>query len=175
VTADTPGSGRDRRLTVWSRRTVLFGASALVAQPALGRDAAPGLDAMGFRALLNQVAKGWNSGDALLAAAAFAEDAIYTEPPDRQRYVGRAALVRFFAGDGQPKRMTMTWHYRAFDDAAQVGFGEYSFALPDDGFQAHGITTVAVRDGLIASWREYQTRSSLPFETFAGGSLLRQP
>jgi uncharacterized protein (TIGR02246 family) len=40
-----------------------------------------------FRQLLQTVADGWNAGDARLAAACFTEDAVYVEPPDRQRYV----------------------------------------------------------------------------------------
>ena len=40
-------------------------------------------------------------------------------------------------------------------------------------FTLHGIAAVEVEDGLISGWREYQYRSELPFEKFAGGSLRR--
>jgi hypothetical protein len=36
-----------------------------------------------FRALLDTVAEGWNTGRADLAASCFAETAVYLEPPDR--------------------------------------------------------------------------------------------
>ena len=40
-------------------------------------------------------------------------------------------------------------------------------------FTLHGITAVEVEDGLISGWREYQYRSEMPFEEFAGGSWRR--
>ena len=124
-----------------------------------------------FRQLLQQVADGWSRGDPRSAAEAFAEVAVYIEPPDRQRYVGREALYAFFHGEGsEPRPMTMTWHAIAFDPASQTGFGEYTFTRP--GRQKHGCAVVAVRSGLIASWREYQYESDQAFEDFAGGSLV---
>jgi len=123
-----------------------------------------------FRGLLDQVATGWNTGDPDLAARAFADDAVYVEPPARQRHVGRQALRDFFHGpDVRPRAMSMTWHAAAFDAARQVGFGEYTFSTA--GFQAHGIVCVTVRDGRIVSWREYQYRSEQPYDEFAGDSL----
>ena len=143
---------------------------AMLADPAHPVEASS--DEATFETLLPQVAEGWNTGDATLAASAFAPDAVYVEPPDRQRHVGRGALFRFFGGgERRPRRMTMAWHHIAFDTRSAVGFGEYTFALPETGFQAHGVTVVAVRDGLIASWREYQYASALTFERFAGESL----
>ncbi|MER2264316.1 nuclear transport factor 2 family protein [Methylobacterium oxalidis] len=128
-----------------------------------------------FCELLDRVARGWNTGDAALAASAFTEDAVYVEPPDRQRYVGRDALFRFFGGGSpKPKRMSMIWHGAAFDAAGRSGFGEYTFALPDDGFQVHGVAAIGVRAALIATWREYQTPSALAFPAFAGDSLPRR-
>jgi len=124
-----------------------------------------------FHQLLKQVADGWSRGDPRSAAEAFAEDAVYVEPPDRQRYVGREALHAFFHGEGSaPRPMAMTWHRVAFDAASQTGFGEYTFSRP--GRQKHGCAVVAVSNGLIASWREYQYESDQAFEDFAGGSLV---
>ena len=37
-----------------------------------------------FRHLLEMLADAWRRGDARAAADCFAEDAVYTEPPDRQ-------------------------------------------------------------------------------------------
>ncbi len=74
----------------------------------------------GFRRLLQTVADGWNAGDARLAAGCFTEDAVYVEPPDRQRYVGRRQLADFF---GRGVEFSMTWHRIVFDDEEKVGFG----------------------------------------------------
>lgn len=122
-----------------------------------------------FRRLLQTVADGWNEGDAPLAAGSFTKDAVYIEPPDRQRYVGRQALEDFF---GRGLKMSMTWHRVAFDEDDQAGFGEYTFSLIGR-VTKHGIVTVEVEDDLITSWREYQYDSELTFEEFAGDSLRR--
>lgn len=120
---------------------------------------------------MERVADGWNRGDPEAAATCFTADAVYVEPPDKQRYVGRDALHGFFRGDGaRPRTMSMTWHHVAFDAGHSTGFGEYTFSIPGR-FQAHGVAAVTVRDGLIASWREYQYPSPLTFAEFAGDSL----
>jgi len=129
------------------------------------------MDAAGFTALLQRVADGWTLGDPAAAADCFAIDAVYVEPPDAQRHVGREDLAAFFHGDGpQPRRMSMTWHHVAYDPETGVGFGEYTFSSPT-GFAAHGVTVVTVIDGRIATWREYQYPSTIPFRDFAGDSL----
>lgn len=122
-----------------------------------------------FRRLLQTVADGWNAGDARMAAECFTEDTVYVEPPDHQRYVGRQQLTAFF---GRGVEFSMTWHRIAFDEEEQAGFGEYTLSVIGE-FTLHGITAVEIGDSLIASWREYQYRSELPFEDFAGGSLRR--
>jgi hypothetical protein len=131
--------------------------------PAAREPATTGMTAPGFRGLLERVAAGWNAGDARAAAAAFAETAVYEEPPAKQIYRGRAALFAFFGGD-QKLPMMMRWHHIAFDETTQTGFGEYTFKLTG---QYHGIVVVRVRDGLITHWREYQYKSDLPYDDFA--------
>jgi ketosteroid isomerase-like protein len=122
------------------------------------------LDAAGFAALANQVADGWNRGDASTAADAFTDDAIYVQPPRLQLYRGRAELFRFFGGDkGRAGAMQMRWHRLAFDAASQSGFGEFSFRY---GSQVHGVAVIKLRGGRIAEWREYWTASELPFAEF---------
>ena len=117
-----------------------------------------------FRALMETVAAGWNAGDARRAADCFTEDAVYSEPPRKQFYRGRVELFEFFGGKEKPDPpMKMTWHHLAFDEAAQVGFGEYTFQLNN---RYHGIVVVRIRDGRIANWREYQYQSPLDWETF---------
>jgi hypothetical protein len=123
----------------------------------------PAMTAPQFRALLERVGTAWTAGDATAAADCFAETAVYEEPPAKQLHRGRAALYQFFGGD-QKLPMKMRWHHIAFDEASQTGFGEYTFKLTG---QYHGIVVVRVRDGRITHWREYQTKSDLPYEEFA--------
>ena len=133
------------------------------------------MDTPGFAALLQQVADGWNLGEPRAAAERFTVDAVYLEPPDAQRHVGRDALASFFHGNGPvPRRMSMTWHHIAYDPDSDMGFGEYSFSIPA-GFAAHGVAVVALRDGQIATWREYQYPSTQSFGDFAGDSLGPSP
>jgi SnoaL-like domain len=121
-----------------------------------------------FRAVLDSVAAGWNSGRADLAANCFAASAVYVEPPDRQLYRGRAAIRDFFAESVQPVRPDrMQWHTVAFDSAGQVGFGEYTYR----GRQYyHGIVVLQMDAGLIGMWREYQYASPLSREEFIAPS-----
>lgn len=116
-----------------------------------------------FEALMRSVAAGWNEGDARKAADCYTEDAVYTEPPDKQVYRGREALYAFFK-DVRPAPPTrMVWHHLAFDAREQVGFGEYTF---HGNSRYHGIVVVKLRDGKISRWREYQYKSDLPWEEF---------
>lgn len=117
-----------------------------------------------FNQLMQMVADGWNEGDAKKAADCFSEDAIYVEPPEKQLYHGRAKLYEFFGGDnGTDLPMKMTWHHLAFNEAEQIGFGEYTFQMHG---RYHGIVIVKIEAGLIKQWREYQYRSELSWEEF---------
>ena len=117
-----------------------------------------------FIRLLRRLADGWNTGNARQAADCFAEDALYTEPPDRQYYSGRDALYRFFGGEsGRAGEMNMTWHHIVFDEESQIGAGEFTFTYGD---AVHGVTMIKVRDGLISNWREYWYASPLSWESF---------
>jgi ketosteroid isomerase-like protein len=117
-----------------------------------------------FQAVMRALAEAWNAGNSRGAADCFTEDAVYTEPPDKQVYRGRDALYSFFGGaGGRPGQMTMQWHHLAFDEKSQVGFGEFSFTY---GSTVHGITVVRLRGGKIANWREYWYGSPLPWDQF---------
>ena len=119
-----------------------------------------------FNQLMQTIADGWNEGDARKSVDCFSEDAVYTEPPDRQLYRGRAELYQFFGGDiGTDVPMNMTWHHLAFNGEEQIGFGEYSFQMNR---KYHGIAVVKIENGLIARWREYQYQSDLGWEAFTG-------
>jgi hypothetical protein len=116
--------------------------------------------------MLTQLADGWNEGNAGKAAAIFAEDAIYEEPPRKQYYKGRTAIFEFFGGEkGFDRPMKMEWHNIAFNEDTQIGFGEYTFAMNN---QYHGIVVVKIESGKVASWREYQYQSKLDWKTFSG-------
>jgi ketosteroid isomerase-like protein len=117
---------------------------------------------------LDDLASAWNRGDADDAAALFAEDAIYLEPPDRQRYAGREAIQRFFAETARGGAMSMTWHRLGLDPSSGIGAGEYTFEW--QGKKLHGIAWVQIRNGLIQKWREYQYSSDLDWEEFVAKS-----
>jgi hypothetical protein len=53
--------------------------------------------------------------------------------------------------------MKMKWHHMAFDEATQIGFGEYTFGLNK---QYHGVVVVRVPDGRIANWRDSHRKHS---------------
>jgi SnoaL-like domain len=117
-----------------------------------------------FKVLMRTVADGWNESNARKAADCFTEDALYTEPPDKQVFTGRPALYEFFGGDAKPEPpMRMTWHHLAFDEDSQIGFGEYTFQMND---RYHGIVIVKIRDRKISNWREYQYKTHLEWKQF---------
>jgi hypothetical protein len=119
-----------------------------------------------FADVLLQISDGWNRGNARMAADVFAVDAIYEEPPRKQYYAGQAAIFEFFGGEkGFDIPMKMKWHNVAFDEDAQVGFGEYTFAMNK---QYHGIVVVKIKKKKIARWREYQYESPMEWSIFSG-------
>lgn len=122
------------------------------------------MDSSGFADLMRTIERAWNTGDAAAAADCFTEDAVYTEPPDRQRYAGRAELFELSGGDDPPP-MSMTWHNLVFDPEQQVGVGEYTFRGRR---QYHGMAIVRVVNDKIRRWREYQYESELDWAEFAG-------
>lgn len=123
-----------------------------------------------FQELMQRLAGCWSRGDASAAAGCFTEDAVYMEPPDRQLYVGRDELYRFFGGDqGRAHEMSMRWHLMLFDARTQVGMGEFTFGY---GGQVHGVALVQISDGHISKWREYWYESDQPYETFVGPSAF---
>jgi ketosteroid isomerase-like protein len=119
-----------------------------------------------FKDLLGTIAAAWERGDARAAADCFTKDAVYSEPPDRQLYRGRAALQDFFGGnESPPPPMKMTWHHVVFDEEEQVGAGEYTFEGRN---RYHGAVVIRVANRKIANWREYQYRSDLGWDEFVG-------
>ncbi|NUP03453.1 MAG: nuclear transport factor 2 family protein, partial [Nonomuraea sp.] len=80
------------------------------------------MDRYDFERLMQALARAWSSADPRGAVACFAEDIVYIEPPDRQRYVGLTELYELSGGD-QPGPMSMTWHHLVFDPERQIGTG----------------------------------------------------
>jgi SnoaL-like domain len=124
------------------------------------------VDGHEFADLMRTIERAWSTGDAAAAAACFTEDAVYVEPPDRQRYAGRDELFELSGGDDPPP-MSMTWHHVVFDPAQQVGVGEYTFRGRR---QFHGMAIVHVEGGKIRRWREYQYESEADWLDFVGHS-----
>ena len=132
----------------------------MVAGNALGGRGPKQVSTPAFQKLMQTVADGWNEGNARKAADCFAVDSVYAEPPGE--------LYQFFGGDKPPQpAMSMEWHHLVFDPETQIGTGEYTFQMKE---RHHGIVIVKLKDGLIASWREYQYQSSLSWREFAGES-----
>lgn len=118
----------------------------------------------GIRRTSSTLADSWNQGNAEQAVCCFTQDALYTEPPDKQNYAGRDALYQFFGGaNGRAGEMNMVWHHIIFDETGQIGAGEFTFTYGDT---VHGVTMIKVRDGLISNWREYWYASELPWDVF---------
>lgn len=118
-----------------------------------------------FEELMRTVAGGWNEGNARKSADCFCEDAVYAEPPEKQLHRGRAELYEFFGGDaGTDLPMKMTWRHLAFNEAEQLGFGEYTFEMHG---RYHGIVITRIENGVIKYWREYQYPTELVWEEFS--------
>jgi hypothetical protein len=114
------------------------------------------------------VAQGWNSGNARLAADCFADNALYSAPPNSRVRQGRQTLFEFFGGaKGRPKPMSMQWHHIVFDETTQIGMGEYTFTYE---IRTHGIVIVRIVAGRIANWREYEHESPLDWEQLVGSN-----
>jgi len=120
-----------------------------------------------FEHLLNEVADGWSNNDAARAAAVFAPDAIYSEPPDKQLYIGRRSIFDFFGGeDGRENEMTMIWRHISFNSKTHIGAAEFTFVF--DGEAVHGMVSIKTENGLIANWREYYYETGLDWQDFQG-------
>ncbi len=129
-----------------------------------------GLSRDGFTALMNRLTQAWNQGDARQAADCFTEDARYSAPPDPRVRRGRDELFRFFGGEGgRPGPMHMAWHHLVFDEAQQLGAGEYTF---DYQMRTHGMVLVRIVGGRIAGWREWEHPSALSFEALTKGNAF---
>ena len=119
-----------------------------------------------FEALMATLARAWTRQQTRLALDCFTADALYMQPPDLQLYRGRDELERLFAA--LPPGTSMTFHHLAFDARTQVGFGEFSFGREGATRADHGVVVVTLREGRIASWREYFQEGPASFSEFVG-------
>lgn len=117
-----------------------------------------------FTALMERLAKAWSDQDTDAALDCFQWDAMYTEPPDIQIYQGHDQLRPYFAA--LKPGTFMRFHNLWFDEAKQIGAGEYSFGMQDAATADHGVVIVEIRDGKIAVWREYQRKGPASFQDF---------
>lgn len=122
------------------------------------------LNAAAFREMMNRLADCWSQQKTDQALACFTEDAIYMEPPDIQFYKGHSQLRPYFAA--LKPGTFMRFHNLWFDEARQIGAGEYSFGEGNEPTADHGVVVVELRDGRIAFWREYQQKGPTSFEQF---------
>jgi hypothetical protein len=117
-----------------------------------------------FRELLERLARAWSTQDTELGLACFTVDAVYTEPPDIQLYVGHDQLRPYFAALTPGTRMR--FHTIAFDESAQRGTGEFTFGDEDGATANHGVAIVDVDGDRIRAWREYQRKGPASFDEF---------
>ena len=92
--------------------------------------------------MMNRLADGWSQQNTDEALACFTGDAIYMEPPDIQFYKGHSELRPYFAAlkPGTFMRFQNLW----FDEARQIGAGEYSFGDQSPGRNCLSSTAAAV-------------------------------
>lgn len=122
------------------------------------------MNATEFGVLLERFAHAWSTQDTELGLECFAEDAVYSEPPDIQLYRGHGELRPYFAALTSGTRMT--FHTIAFDEMTQRGFGEYTFGSGRGDMADHGVAVCEVADERITVWREYQRKGPAAFEDF---------
>ena len=117
-----------------------------------------------FRALMDRLARSWESLDTEGALECFTDDAVYMEPPDIQLYQGHSQLESYFGAlvSGTTMRLHNVW----FDEEHHVGAVEYTFGMRQRVEADHGVAVVEIEDGRIARWREYQRKGSARFEDF---------
>jgi uncharacterized protein (TIGR02246 family) len=110
-------------------------------------------------AVLRALADCWQRGDADGAAALFAPDAEYREPP-RFAFDGRAAIHAFFA-DFAARHHAVTFEIvrvlLAPDGAQAAAEWRFAHTRTADGRRAtyDGMCWIELRDGLVTRWQGY--------------------
>jgi hypothetical protein len=117
-----------------------------------------------FFQLMTRLAEAWSTQDTEAALACFCKDAIYMEPPDVQFYLGHQQLRPYFAAL-QPG-IYMTFHNLCFNEATQIGMGEFTFGMSGKETADVGVVVVELQNGRIKKWREYPRKGPADFEQF---------
>lgn len=127
-------------------------------------DSTLNLNALQFSVLLHRLVRGWSEQESEIALSCFTSDAVYMEPPDIQLFIGHDQLRPYFAAlePGTFMRFHNTW----FDAKRQSGADEYSFGHISAPEADHGVAIIELRDGRIATWREYQRKGPSRFDMF---------
>ena len=101
------------------------------------------------------------TGDAAAAAALFAPDAVYDEPP-RFHFEGRPAIAAFiadFAARHTEVSFTVTRSLASADGALLAAEWRWAYHRLDGATRAFaGMCFVEVRGGLVARWRGFSSR-----------------
>ena len=117
----------------------------------------------GARSILSRFAEALSLGDAEGAAAYFAPDATYSEPP-RFAFSGRAAIAAFFSDfTARHREVSFTVARVLAAPDGQLAAAEWRFAYTSssDGARTvfEGMCWVELAaDGLIARWRGFSAR-----------------
>jgi ketosteroid isomerase-like protein len=110
-------------------------------------------------AVLRALADCWQRGDADAAAALFAPDAEYREPP-RFAFDGRAAIHEFFA-DFAARHQAVTFEIlgvlAAPDGALAAAEWRFAHTRTADGKRAayRGMCWIELREALVTRWQGY--------------------
>jgi len=111
--------------------------------------------------LLRALGTALATGDAAAAAALFAPDAVYNEPP-RFHFAGRPAIFAFiadFAARHTEVSFTVTRSLASADGALLAAEWRWAYRRLDGAQRAFaGMCFVEVRGGLIARWRGFSAR-----------------
>jgi uncharacterized protein (TIGR02246 family) len=118
--------------------------------------------AAGAEAVLAQFAACLERGDADGAAALFAPDAAYEEPP-HAHFAGRDAVRAFiadFAARHHDVRYEVLRALTAPDGLLTAAEWRFAYTRTADGSRTvlEGMSWVELRDGLIARWRGFSAR-----------------
>ena len=114
-----------------------------------------------FRSLLTLLADGWTHREYESVASRFAEDVFYSDP-NNYTFRDRESLLEFFENDdGRPQ--FCEFHNSSWDDERQLGVAEFTYVGT---FCYHGTAWIEIKNGKIATWREYQHISNKSWEEF---------
>ena len=126
------------------------------------------IDTRQFQTLVSRLARAWNKQEAIGVATCFSTHAIFSNVTQGHLYTGREAIHQHIEQTLSGSEVHMVWHHLLFDEASQIGSGEYSIAIGSQ--HRHGIAMIKVVDGKITHWRAYETASDQGWQQFVGAN-----